>query len=114
MKLILMAFFMSVLMLMQPVMADDNITIPQPDNIYDLWNVSLSPYSRLLGPITWVILLAVVEIGVYTKTESAGAVVASLAVLSLVLSTIVHPYEWVFRIMAGLSFAVLLYWIAKK
>ena len=97
------------------VSADENV--PTPENMFNIYRVITEPFTRLFEPlpeIFWVIMLVVINVGVYIKTNSVGAVTATLAILSVLLSALVSPFEWVFRIIAGVSFVWLLWWTFKE
>jgi len=97
------------------VSADENV--PVPENMFNIYKIVTEPFTRLFEPlpaIFWVLMLAVINTGVYIKTDSVGAVTATLTILSALLSALVGPFAWVFRIIAGVSFVGLLWWTFKE
>jgi Na+/phosphate symporter len=97
------------------MLASENIQTPE--NMNNLWDLITKPFTGLFPDpaLFWVIMLSVTEIGLYMKTQSVGAVTASLAIASLLLANLVSTsFSWVFSIMAGVAFTFLLYWLAKS
>jgi len=91
--------------------------IPTPENIQNIWDLVTKPFTRLFPDpaLFWVITLAVVEMGLYMKTQSVGVVVASLAIMSILLANLVtSSFAWVFAVMAGIAFTFILYRLAKS
>jgi hypothetical protein len=95
---------------------DPLLAVSTPENLQNLWGLVTGPYTGVFptAAVFWAIVLAAVELGLWMKTQSAGAVAASLVVMSALLAGLVRPFGWVFGIVCGVALAFLMYRMVRS
>ena len=93
-----------------------NQVAAQPEN---MWDVTIGPYTDLIGAFFWVVLLFLMVILVWMKTQSFGPTFFTIIVGLVVLSQLGQmPGEvytlFIFAIAIGIAYTFYLLLVRKK
>jgi len=87
----------------------------EPENILNnLWDSIWEGYTSAFGPYGatfFALMIGVLSIVMYMKTENVGAVLVTILLTAALVSPFMGPFARYFIIAAGAAFGVLIYYL---